>query len=71
MSDIDTEIEDLAQKRARLAHWCYMRPDDAAARIEALEAALRRVDAINDSPATFNRDIDDVCRAARDKDAGK
>jgi len=29
-------------------------------RIEALKAALRRVDAINDSPATFNQDIDDV-----------
>jgi len=37
---------------------------EAAARIEALEAALRRIDAINDSPATFNKDIDDVCRVA-------
>ena len=35
-----------------------------AARIEALEAALSRVDAINDSPATFNQDIDDVVCAA-------
>jgi hypothetical protein len=34
------------------------------ARIEALEAALRRIDAINDSPAIFNKDIDDVCHAA-------
>ena len=37
---------------------------EAADRIEALEAALRRIDAINDSPATFNKDIDDVCRVA-------
>jgi len=36
----------------------------ASARIEALEKALRRIDAINDSPAIFNKDIDDVCRAA-------
>jgi len=34
-----------------------------AARIEALEAALRRIDAIIDSPASFNQDIEDVCRA--------
>ena len=32
-------------------------------RIEALEAALRRIDAIIDSPASFNQDIEDVCRA--------
>ena len=37
---------------------------EAADRIEALEAALRRIDAINDSPACFNKDIDDVCNAA-------
>jgi hypothetical protein len=36
----------------------------AAARIEALEKALRRIDAINDNPAIFNKDFDDVCRAA-------
>jgi len=36
---------------------------EAAARIEALEAALRRIDAIIDSPASFNQDIEDVCRA--------
>ena len=35
-----------------------------AARIEALEAALRRIDAIIDSPASFNQDIENVCRAA-------
>lgn len=33
-----------------------------ADRIEALEAALRRIDAINDSPACFHKDINDVCR---------
>jgi hypothetical protein len=36
-------------------------------RIEALEAALRRIDAINDNPAIFNKDIDDVCRAALER----
>ena len=34
-----------------------------AARIEALEAALRRIDAINDSPARFSKDIHDVIAA--------
>ncbi len=29
-----------------------------------LVAAIQRIDAINDNPAIFNKDIDDVCTAA-------
>jgi len=35
-----------------------------AARIEVLETALRRIDAINDNPVHFHKEIDDVCRVA-------
>ncbi len=38
--------------------------DMARERIEVLEAALRRIDAINDNPACFHKDIDDVIRIA-------
>lgn len=33
---------------------------EAASRIEALEAALRRINGLNDSPARFNKEIQDV-----------
>jgi hypothetical protein len=38
--------------------------NEAADEIERLRAALRRIDAINDNPVHFVREIDDVCRAA-------
>lgn len=34
---------------------------EAADEIGRLRAAISRIDAINDSPACFNKDINDVC----------
>jgi len=51
----------ISQSEYRLSE---MQKSKLERRIEALEKALRRIDAINDSPAIFNKDIDDVCRAA-------
>ena len=47
----------------RTVAWWEEQSRQDAERIEALEAALRRIDAIIDSPASFNQDIEDVCRA--------
>lgn len=37
---------------------------EAAAHIERLTAALHRIDGINDNPAVYNRDINDVLERA-------
>jgi len=37
--------------------------EEAAAEIERLMAAITRIDAINDNPACFNSEINDVCGA--------
>ena len=55
-------MKDFLYEKVKAEHW-KERALIADARIAALEAALRRIDAINDSPARFSKDIHDVIAA--------
>lgn len=54
-------MSDLVAQIRNAKPWIGKLGQDAAAEIERLYAAVRRIDAINDNPAHFNVEINEVC----------